>query len=310
LEVVLLEKTSRVTSATRRASKDLLRAVYQAFRDLTSSKRGIIGFSITLFFFLMATIGPVVWPLDPTSFNLATAYAPPSLEHPLGCDYFGRDVLGMIIIGSREVLLIGILAALLTTTIALAVGLTAGFLGGIVDAILMTIADVILTIPSFPLLLVLASTILRKAMDPLSLAGVLSITAWAGLSRAVRSQTLAMKEREFVEAARCLGLGRLHLIFKEVLPNLLSYIVVVTILGVTGAIYAEVGLFTLGIAPYSSINWGVMLNNAIQQAGAVHSTKYMNLLAPAFFIILLQLGLITLSGALEETLNPRLRTKA
>ena len=80
-------------------------------------------------------------------------------------------------------------------------------------------------------------------------------------------------------------------------------------LGVTAAIYAEVGLFTLGIAPYSSVNWGVMLNNAIQQAGAIHSTRYMNLLAPAFFIILLQLGLITLAGGLDEALNPRLRTR-
>lgn len=257
----------------------------------------------------MATIGPIIFPLEFTSFDLEKAYSPPSFEHPLGCDYFGRDVLRMIIAGSREVLMVGILAALLTTAIALIIGLTAGFMTGVVDATLMTIADIVLTIPGFPLLLVLASTVLSKAMDPLSLAGVLSITAWAGLSRSIRSQVLAIKEREFIEAARCLGLRRIQIIFAEILPNLLPYIVTIVILGVTRAIYAQIGLFTLGVAPYSSINWGVMLNNAIQQAGAIHSTKYMNLLAPAFFIILLQLGLITLSGSLDETLNPRLRTK-
>ncbi|MFB0504163.1 MAG: ABC transporter permease [Candidatus Bathyarchaeia archaeon] len=298
-----------MSSRSAESVKDLLPRSYRFVREVTSSIRGKVGFSVTLVFVLMATIGPIVLPLEFTSFNLEKAYSPPSFEHPLGCDYFGRDVLRMIIAGSREVLMVGILAALLTTAIALIIGLTAGFMSGVVDATLMTIADIVLTIPGFPLLLVLASTVLSKAMDPLSLAGVLSITAWAGLSRSIRSQVLAIKEREFIEAARCLGLRRIQIIFVEILPNLLPYIVTITILGVTGAIYAQIGLFTLGVAPYSSINWGVMLNNAIQQAGAIHSTKYMNLLAPAFFIILLQLGLITLSGSLDETLNPRLRTK-
>ena len=298
-----------MSSRSAESVKDLLRRSYRFLREVTSSIRGKVGFSVTLVFVLMATIGPIVLPLEFTSFNLEKAYSPPSFEHPLGCDYFGRDVLRMIIAGSREVLMVGILAALLTTAIALIIGLTAGFMSGVFDATLMTIADIVLTIPGFPLLLVLASTVLSKAMDPLSLAGVLSITAWAGLSRSIRSQVLAIKKREFIEAARCLGLRRIQIIFVEILPNLLPYIVTITILGVTGAIYAQIGLFTLGVAPYSSINWGVMLNNAIQQAGAIHSTKYMNLLAPAFFIILLQLGLITLSGSLDETLNPRLRTK-
>ena len=298
-----------MSSRSEESLKDVLPRSYKFLRDVTSSIRGKVGFSITLVFALMATIGPIIFPLEFTSFDLEKAYSPPSFEHPLGCDYFGRDVLRMIIAGSREVLMVGILAALLTTAIALIIGLTAGFMSGVVDATLMTIADIVLTIPGFPLLLVLASTVLSKAMDPLSLAGVLSITAWAGLSRSIRSQVLAIKEREFIEAARCLGLRRIQIIFVEILPNLLPYIVTITILGVTGAIYAQIGLFTLGVAPYSSINWGVMLNNAIQQAGAIHSTKYMNLLAPAFFIVLLQLGLITLSGSLDETMNPRLRTK-
>lgn len=303
-------RSGSLRTSTTTASRGLLQSGQQALANLTSTKRGVVGLSITLMFILMATIGPVLMPLDPMTFNLPEAYAPPSLAHPLGTDYFGRDVLGMLIAGSREVLLIGVLAAVLTTSIALVIGLTAGYVGGTADSVLMTFADIILTIPSFPLLLVLASTILRKAMDPFSLAAVLSITAWAGLSRAIRSQVLSYKEREFVEAVGCLGLSKFHIVFMEILPNLMAYVLVVTILGVTGAIYAEVGLFTLGIAPYSSINWGVMLNNAIQQAGAMHSTKYMNLLAPAFFIVLLQFGLITLSGGLEEALNPRLRKRA
>jgi len=183
-----------MSSRSAESIKDLLPRSYRFLREVTSSIQGKVGFSITLMFVLMATIGPIVLPLEFTSFDLEKAYSPPSFEHPLGCDYFGRDVLRMIIAGSREVLMVGILAALLTTAIALIIGLTAGFMSGVVDATLMTIADIVLTIPGFPLLLVLASTVLSKAMDPLSLAGVLSITAWAGLSRSIRSQVLAFVE--------------------------------------------------------------------------------------------------------------------
>jgi len=205
--------------------------------------------------------------------------------------------------------LVGVLAAFITLGIGLVVGMTAGYVGGIVDSALMTMADIVLTIPGFPLLLVLASTVFKKAMDPFSLALVLSIAAWAGLSRSIRSQVLSLKEREFIEAAKCLGLSRLHIIFKEVLPNLAPYIVTILILQVTRAIYSEVALYTLGVAPYNTTNWGVMLNNAIQQSGAIYSTRRSNLLAPAFFIVLLQLGLITLAGGLDEVLNPRIRRK-
>lgn len=284
-----------------------LTSVFAFLKKINSTPRGIIGFSLTMMFFLMSTIGPILLPLDPMSFNLQDVFLSSSWEHPLGTDYFGRDVLRMIIAGSRDVISVALLAACLTTIIALVIGLTAGYIGGAVDSILMTIADIVLTIPGFPLLLVLASTVFKKAMDPFSLAFVLSIAAWAGLSRSIRSQVLAIKERGFIEAAKCLGLSRFHLIFKEVLPNLAPYIAIVVVLQVTRAIYAEIGLFTLGVAPYSSTNWGVMLNHAVAQAGAIHSTKYMNLLAPAVFIILLQLGLITLAGTLDDILNPRLR---
>jgi len=289
--------------------KEQLNSTYELIKELNSTIRGKVGFSLTLMFFLMATIGPVILPLNPMSFRLADAYKPPSLEHPLGTDYFGRDVLRMIVVGSRDVIMVGVLAAIITTGIGLLVGLTAGYAGGFLDSALMTVADIVLTIPGFPLLLVLASTVFKKAMDPLSLALVLSIAAWAGLSRSIRSQVLSVKEREFIEAAKCLGLTKAHIIFKEILPNLAPYIVTIVILQVTRAIYSEIALYTLGVAPYNTTNWGVMLNNAIQQAGAMYSTRHMNLLARAFFIILLQLGLITLSASLDEILNPRIRTK-
>lgn len=290
----------------KRTGRGVLHSAYRSLRTILSTKRGIFGFSLSLFFFLMATVGPVIAPLDFNYVNPSDFYLPPSFEHPLGTDYFGKDVWLLIVHGSREVLTIGIVAALLTTFIALIIGLTSGFIGGAVDSVLTTAMDIVLTLPGFPLLLVLV-TVMRGAGGLLFMAAILSISAWAGLARAIRSRVLSLKEREFVEASRCLGLGRMHMIFREILPNLIGFMIIILITGVTGAIYAEVALFTLGVAAYSQANWGVMLNMALMHAGAVTSAKYANLLAPAFFIALLQIGLVTLSSSLEQYMNPRLR---
>ena len=287
-------------------AKSTLRTAGGVIKAIASTKKGAVGLSLSAFFFSMATIGPIVAPIDLKYVNPSDFYLPPSLEHPLGTDYFGKDVLRLIILGSREVLSIGVLAALITLSIALIAGLSSGFIGGWVDAALTTAMDITLTIPAFPLLLVLVA-LFRGASGILFMAAILSVNAWAGLARAIRSRVLGIKEREFVEAAKCLGLGNLHLIFREILPNLMGYIVIILITGVTGAIYAEVALFTLGVAPYSQANWGVMLNMALMHAGAVTSARYANLLAPALFIALLQIGLVSLSSSLEQYINPRLR---
>jgi peptide/nickel transport system permease protein len=171
---------------------------------------------------------------------------------------------------------------------------------------LMRVADVFLTIPSFPLLVVLTGYL--KVNEPLPMAGVLSIAAWAGLARAIRAQVLTLAQRDFVEAARIAGLSRTHIIFRELLPNMAPYIAMNFVLAFTGAIYAEVGLFLLGVAPFTATNWGVMLNFAVTQAGALYSTSSMwYLIAPMACIILLQVGSVLFVRALEEVFNPRLR---
>jgi peptide/nickel transport system permease protein len=185
-------------------------------------------------------------------------------------------------------------------------GIISGYMGGKADSILVGVTDIVLTIPGFPLLIVIAS-ILRTS-NPVLLAAILSITAWAPLSRAIRAQTLTLRERGFIEMAKCLGMPSIHIITNEILPNIMPYIIINGIFAFTGAIYAQVGLFMLGLAPYKSQNWGVMLNLSVNYAGAVFSIKQASLLAPAICIILLQIGLVFLSGSLEEVFNPRLRS--
>jgi peptide/nickel transport system permease protein len=272
---------------------------------LRRNPSAMIGLGILIFFALMAVVGPLVIHYDATENPLAI-YQPPSVAHLLGTDYAGRDVGGEVVVGSTPVLLVAMLVAVISVAIAILVGMVAGLNGGAVDAALMRVADVFLTIPSFPLLVVLTGYL--KVNEPLPMAGVLSIAAWAGLARAIRAQVLTLAQRDFVEAARIAGLSRTHIIFRELLPNMAPYIAMNFVLAFTGAIYAEVGLFLLGVAPFTATNWGVMLNFAVTQAGALYSTSSMwYLIAPMACIVLLQVGSVLFVRALEEVFNPRLR---
>ncbi|MEM1989739.1 MAG: ABC transporter permease [Candidatus Bathyarchaeia archaeon] len=271
---------------------------------LKRSKRGFSGFIIVLLFILMAAVGPEVVPYDP-SMRPERRFQPASFEHIFGTDYGGRDLFSMIIHGSRNVLIIAFLAGAYTVILGTFIGILSGFKGGKIDDALMFIADFALTIPSVPLILVLAIFI-RGVTNPFILAGIVSITSWAGLSRAVRSQTLSLKRRGFIEAASCLGLSTLHIIFKEIIPNMLSYIVVSFLYAVTGAIYASIGLFFLGVLPFDETNWGIILNQS-QEFGAFFSPTKEPLLVPILMIVLLQTGLVFLASGFEEFFNPRLR---
>ena len=282
------------------------RSWYTAFVILYRNKRAFAGFLILLMFFLMAAVGPYLVPLD-MSARYAERYLPPSWEHPLGTDFVGRDTFALIVHGSRDVLSIAFLAALFTVAIALTIGMVSGLQGGLVDTVLMLLTNVVLTIPKFPVMLVFAT--IFRVKDPISLALILSVWAWGALARAVRSQILSLKEREFVEAARVLGLGLRHIIMAELLPNIMPYVAINFLYIMKDAITASVGLMFLGIIPFSPSNWGMMLNLATQQAGAIYIPQGLYYaLAPMGAIILFQLGALFFAHGLDEVLNPRLRS--
>ncbi|MCL6443655.1 MAG: ABC transporter permease [Alicyclobacillus sp.] len=265
----------------------------------------IVGLAILLIYFVFAVIGPMLYPPILTPDPMAI-YLGPSWQHPLGTDYAGRDVLALIIIGTRAVIEVAVIAALFTVVIGGLVGLMSGLFGGWIDALLMRITDVFLTVPGFPLLVLIAA--LTTLSNPLLIAALLSFTSWGGLARAVRSQVLSYREREYVEAAKSLRLGSRHIAFREIMPNLMPYVIMNLMLGITGAIYAEVGLFYLGVLPFNSNNWGVMLNLAYTTSGAIYSSKsVLYLLSPMGAILLLQLGIILVLRFAEEIFNPRLR---
>lgn len=277
-----------------------------AWRALRRKPSRMVGLGIILFYVLMAIFGPMFYPVNlPT--NPANIYAPPSLAHPLGTDFEGTDTLALIVTGSRYVLYSAGLAAFFTVSIGSLLGLVSGYFRGWPETVIMRVADFFLTVPGFPLLVVL-STVWNFG-NPVSMGLVLGLTGWAALARAVRSQTLSLRERSFVEAARGLGLSRRQIVLGEVFPNTAPYVAMHFLLAITGSIYLEVGLFFLGVVPFSTNNWGVMLNLAFSQAGAMYSTRALPyLLSPLICIMTLTFGIVLFLGAVDEMLNPRLRS--
>jgi peptide/nickel transport system permease protein len=292
------EEAATVTARPPRAARG-------RWRLLVRTPGRVFGFAIIVFFALMAIVGPFLYPKN-LAINPNAIYATPSLAHPLGTDFEGTDVLALIVTGSRYMLLSAVIAAALIVVVGTAVGVSAGYYRGIRDSALMRVTDFILTIPGFPLLIVLSTV--WDFGSPYAMGFVLGIFGWGGLARAVRSQTLSLRERGFLEAARSLGLPGRHIIFHEILPNVAPFIGMNLLLSVTGAIYAEAGLFFLGVVPFNANNWGVMLNIAVFSAGAVTSPKALTyLLSPLVCILLLTLGIVLILNAVDEWFNPRLR---
>ena len=274
-------------------------------RLLSQRPSGLIGFIGIVFFLLLAFVAPIfVAPQEQSSVN--EIYQTPSLSHLLGTDNSGRDVANLIVQGGKEILSVAILTAAITTLIAMTLGSLSALLGGKVDAVLVGIADILLTVPSLIVLIVISA--LARPTNFVALALVLSSLGWAGLMRQVRAQVLTLKERDYVEAARSLDLGLGHIIFREILPNMRSYIVIHFVQGMTGAIYAQVALIVLGLVPFTGNNWAKMLYFANTQGAFYFKDAFWFVFSPILAIILLQLSLVLFVNALEDIFNPRLRS--
>lgn len=266
----------------------------------------IFGLVVLLIYAFVAVFGEVLLPASSLHPQPANAFLPPSLTHPLGTDFQGVGIASNLIAGTRSVLEVGVGAALIITVVGAVLGITAGYLGGFIDVVLMRFTDVVLSLPSFPLLLVVATIL--KTSNALVLILMLGGIGWGGLARAIRSLVLSLRQRAFVEAARGLQLKRRTIMRRVLLPNLGSYVSMHLLLAVTGSVYAEVGLLFLGAAPFSTTNWGVMLNLAAGEGGALYDpSAIMYLLSPILAILLLQGAIVAILSGVDEMFNPRLR---
>ncbi|MEM3204228.1 MAG: ABC transporter permease [Saccharolobus sp.] len=275
------------------------------------NKKSRAGLSITVFYILVAIFGALVFP---KSYSLhpspTTIFMPPQLSNfylIFGTGPFAESILVQLVQGAESVLLVSFLAGLFATIIGMAIGIIAGYIGGIVDNILMGITDIALTLPSLILIVIVASVF--KTDNPVILAGILSITSWAGLARAARSQVLVIRNSPITEVLKVLGLRRSYIIFREIVPTLGSYIAIHYIFNVESAVYAEVGLYYLGVLPYNSNNWGAMIQQALSYGAALGGKAAYYFFFPILAIVGFMSGLILLSYGIDEITNPRIRTQ-
>jgi peptide/nickel transport system permease protein len=299
-----------MTAATlpRRSDPTLPRPVeagLEFLRLLAKRPSGLIGFIGIVFFLLLAFVVPLFVPNQEQG-DVTQIYSTPSTEHLLGTDNAGRDVLNQVIQGGKEIMSVAIITAFLTTLIATTLGAFSGLIGGKTDSLLVGLADVVLTMPALIVLIVVSA--LARPTNFIALALILSSLNWAGLMRQVRAQVLTLKERDYVEAARSLDLGIGHIIFREILPNMRSYIVISFVLAMTGAIYAQVALIILGLVPFGGKNWALMLYFANTQGAFYFKDAFWFVFSPILAIVFLQLSLVLFVNALEDIFNPRLRS--
>lgn len=276
----------------------------KTLRLLAHNKVGFAGFLGVLFFLFLAFIAPLFVPLD-TQTRVDQIYKLPSLEYWLGTDFQGRDILSLIVHGGRDVMIVAFLTGAISTSIAVVLGSISALLGGWVDSLIMGITDVWLAIPQLPLLAVVATLVKLDSVFLTAL--MLAILAWPSLTRALRSQVLSLRQREYVQAAQLLDLGNRHIIFSELMPNMMSYIAINLVFAMTSAVYSQVLLVFLGLVTLTN-NWGVIINLAWTRGAIFSSSAFMNILAPVVALALFQLSLVSFTRSLEEVFNPRLRT--
>lgn len=274
----------------------------ELFRAILNNRKGKIGLIIVIFFVIIAIFADQLSPYNPWV-QVGPPFEPPSLQHPLGLNDVGYDILSELIHGTRVSLLVGFAAAFFQTLIGVPVGLIAGYYGKHIDEILSGITDTLLIIPSLPLLIILVAYLGQSIFNIIL---VLSILGWMGTARVIRSQTLTLKQRGYVEASRAIGASSLRIIFRIILPAVLPIALVQMILEITGAILSEAGLSFLGLGDPTHKSWGMILYYA-QQRNALLLGLWWWFVPPGLCIALLGTGFVLIGLSIEEYVNPKLR---
>ena len=280
------------------------RKKFQGLKAFLSNGKARVGLIIFLFFVLMAIFAPVLAPYNPSDTNFAQLAAP-SWRHWLGTTGNGEDVLSQFIWGSRTSLTVGMLAGLLTTTVAVLIGMYPGYRGGWIDNVLDTITSIFMVIPSMPLIIVIASYI--HSSGPYVIVFVIGFTGWAGGARTLRSQTLTYRNRDFITAAKLSGASELGILLGEILPNMLSLIIHVLMGGIIGGIMSEAFLEFLGLGNSSVISWGTMMYWA-DAGGAMLMGAWWWLLPGGLAIAVVGMSMALMNYGIDQVTNPRLNT--
>lgn len=272
-------------------------------RQLWSNRKAKLGIVLLGFFILMAIFGPLIAPYSIHDTNFAVGQ-PPTAAHWLGTTQRGQDVLTQLLYGSRVSLFVGFTAGFITIAIAMLVGFLSAYYGGWVDDVLSLMMNVVIVIPGLPLMILIATYIPNHGIW--EIIGVMSVTGWAFGGRAFRAQMMTVAQQDYVLAARFAGERAPRIIFREIMPNMLSYIVAHFFGAVVGAVLGEAGLEFLGLGNPSITSWGTMIYWA-QNGDAMLTGQWAWIMAPGLCIALLATSLTLINFGVDTISNPRLR---
>ena len=294
---------------TLKSNKNDQGAMNLFLKNLRRDKLALFGAVLLIIFIGIGVFSDVIAPYEPTERHYSEdgkikRLEPPSKEHWFGTTDVGRDIFSQVILGTRTALIVGILAAILTTFVGSTLGIISGFYGGIVDSIIMRIVDFFYAIPFIPFVIVL-SAVLKPSMWNIILA--VTLLSWRTVARLVRSQVLSISKRPFIKAARVSGAGNIRIMFKYILPNVIPIILLEMAFMVNWAIMAEASIAFLGFGDPNKQSWGQILHYSFVTGNSRNAWWWMG--PPGLAIVLLLLSIFFLARALEEVVDPRLRRR-
>lgn len=280
-------------------------------RIVMNDWRALVSMVVIAGYIFMGTIGVMLVPEPQPNQGPALIGAFYDLAHPLGTTYSGVDIFSQIVHATPFMLQMILAGAVFSVGLGTILGTVSGYKGGTVDSVIMTFTDVAMTLPGLVLVIVLAGALQDVLSgNPIVIGVLLTINAWAGLARSIRSQVLTLRDESYVEASRILGISTPKIIAADIIPNLMPYITMNFVQQARGVIFGSVALYFLGILPYSDPNWGVIMNNAYSQAGAVSSPAAFHwLFMPMLAIVILALALTMFAQAADRLFNPRVRAR-
>ncbi len=282
-----------------------LRFAGRAFLTLWSNRKARVGLLILAFFVIVAVFAPLIANHSPTASNFPP-YRNPDAENWLGTTGNGQDVFSQMVYGTRASLLVGLGAGLLATAIALLIGLVAGYRPGLVDEGLSFLTNVALVLPGLPLMIVLSAYLKSDSMWTTLL--VIGFTGWATGARVMRSQTATLRSRDFVSAAVFSGERLLRVVFREILPNMVSLAAASFFGAATAAVIAAASLEFLGLGNPNTVSWGSILYWA-ENDNALLTGQWFLVFVPGLAIVLLALSFILINFGIDALSNPRLRER-
>ena len=278
---------------------------WEAFKTvskrLLKNKAAVVGGIIIIFFVIVALLGPLLVKTDPNQHDFLNKLQPPSKEHWFGTDNFGRDIFSRIVHGAKLTLIVGFLSVAVGGIIGVLVGIISGYYGGWVDTISMRIVDVLLAFPGILLALAIVSVLGGSIRNVILAVGIFSIPAFA---RIVRGSTLQVKKLEYIDAVRSLGASDMRIIFRHILPNIMSPIIVQATMRIATAILTAAGLSFLSLgAPPPTPEWGAMLNEGRTY---MHNAGHM-VLIPGIMIVIVVLAFNIFGDGLRDALDPKMK---